>query len=650
MYFGYFEVVHSERALLLYLFLSTLFMEIILRWQSGLAFFGQGLFFMAMFGLAFILFSMTVFHGFPRRISRRLVRIWFVLVSIAFAAQFVYFSIFRTYLTFHSMINGFQAFSFYKIILIYMLRDPRWILLFLPLILFLFISRRLVWQPQGGFIDYGLLFILCVIIIITLLGMGGDSENSPRVLLASTTDPTLSVHQLGIIGNGFGELRRQILSDKEPYYPPEGTIIPRQGSNAIYDLGAFLERTEDPKLAEITSYLLSREPSDKNVFTGRLSGYNLIYIVAESFSDLAVDKDLTPTLYKLMEDSVDFENFYNPLWGVSTTDGEYAALTGLIPASGLWSMVESGDNHLPQTLANQFNELGYKSYAFHDHDYRYYSRHVTHPNLGYDFYALGQGLDLEKTWPESDLEMVEKSLDLYMNKEPFHCYYLTVSGHIPYDFINNDISKKHLDQVENLNLSKEAKAYLAAHIELDKAMELLVESLEDRGILDRTLIVLHGDHFPYGLKDSSIEELAGRKLEKFDEYKSRIIFYTPALEGIKVSKLTSSLDMLPTISNLYGLDFDSRLMMGRDVFSQADPLVEFVNRSFIAPGGYYDSIDNQTEGLEAEELEDLKLLVAKKFYYSRQILETDYYEKIKNYKTTYEELPMEEEEEEEGED
>lgn len=644
MYFGYFEVVHSERGLLLYLILSTFFMEIILRWQSGLAFFGQGLFFMAMFGLAFILFSMTIFHGFPRRISRRLVRVWFLIVTLAFAAQFVYFSIFRTYFTFYSMINSYQAFSFYKIVLIYMLRDPRWILLLLPFILFLFINRRLAWQPQGGLIDYGLLFILCIIIIITLLGMGGGSEDSPRDLLAYSAEPIIAVHQLGIIGNGYGELRRQVFSEKDPYYPPEGAIIPRQGSNVSYDLGAFLEETDDFKLAEITSYLLSRKPTDKNVFTGRLSGYNLIYIVAESFSDLAVDKNLTPTLYNLIEDSVDFENFYNPLWGVSTTDGEYAALTGLIPASGVWSMVESANNYLPQSLASQFNKLGYKSYAFHNHDYKYYSRNITHANLGYDFYALGNGLDLEKTWPESDLEMVEKTLDFYLDQEPFHTYYLTVSGHIPYDFINNEMSKKHVDQVEKLNLSKEAKAYLASHIELDKAMELLIENLKLRGILDRTLIVLHGDHFPYGLRDSALEELAGRELDKFEEYKSKIIFYTPTLEGVKVSKPTSSLDMLPTISNLFGLDFDSRLMMGRDVFSQSQPLVEFVSKSFITPEGYYDSINKQVEGLEAKELEDLKVLVAKKFYYSKQILETDYYDKIKNYKIIYEEPPVEEEE------
>lgn len=648
MYFGYFEVVRSERGLLLYLFLSTFLMEIILRWQSGQAFFASGLFFICLFVMAFIFLSMAIFHLVPRRLSRILIRIWFLLLTLGFVSQFVYFSIFRTYFTFYSMVKGVKAFSFYKIIIIYMLRDLRWLLLLLPYLVFLFIKRRLVWEPQGGFIDHGLVFVLIVLVIVTSLGMSDNADFSARSLIASSKEPVVGVNKLGVLGNAYGELRRQVLPQKNPYYPPGETILPRPGENVSYDLGAFLSEEEDPLLSEITSYLLSRKASDKNSLSGRLKGYNVIYVIAESFSDYAVDKELTPTLYKLLEGSVDFENFYNPLWGVSTTDGEYAALTGLLPVSGIWSMVESRDNYLPQTLANQLNREGYSSYAFHNHDYKYYYRNETHPNLGYDFYALGSGLDVERTWPESDLEMMEKSLPLYIDQEPFNAYYLTVSGHMPYDFVNNAMSKKHEDKVEKLNLSTEAKAYLAAHIELDEALAYLVSSLEERGLMERTLIVLHGDHYPYGLRDRAIEELRGEKLEEGEEYRSRIIFYNPSLQGLRVKRLATSLDLLPTISNLMGLDFDSRLLMGRDLFSYSQPLVEFVTRSFITERGSYDSIDGRSQGLEKEELEELRVLVDKKFYYSRLILESDYFRKLEAYRLGERELlPAEEEEAEE---
>lgn len=632
MYFGYFEVVRSERGLLLYLFLSTLFMEIILRWQSGQAFFGLGLFFMVWFVLALVFFSMAIFHLVPRPIGRILIRIWFVFITLVFVVQFVYFSIFKTYLTFYSMINGGQALSFYKIVIIYMLRDLRWLLLFLPLILFLFIGNQLIWVPRVGFVDYGLLFVLNVLVLATLLGMTDRVDISPINILASSNEPVMGVHNLGVIGNSYGAIRRQITTQKNPYYPPEESIVPRRGENVAYDLGGFLEREDDPVAAEITSYLLSRKPTSKNTFTGRLSGYNLIYIMAESFTDWAVDENLTPTLYRLMEGGVQFENFFNPIWDVSTTDGEYAALTGLLPVSGIWSMVESKDNALPQTLANQFNRLGYHSDAFHNHNHTYYKRNKTHSNLGYNFYALGAGLELERTWPESDKEMMEKSLPFYIDQESFHTYYLTVSAHMPYDFVNNAMSKKNQDKVEDLPLSEEAKAYVASNIELDQAMKILVQALEDRGLMEKTLIVLHGDHYPYGLKQSTIEELAGKELVDNELYLSKIIFYTPSLEGVRVRRLSTALDLLPTLSNLFGLEYDSRLMMGRDLFSYSFPMVEFVTGSFMTPDGYYDSMNDKSQGYTEEELKVLRTMVEKKHYYSRLILETDYYSKIEPYR------------------
>ncbi|NLY36201.1 MAG: sulfatase-like hydrolase/transferase [Tissierellia bacterium] len=632
MYFGYFEVVRSERGLLLYLFLSTIFMEIILRWQSGQAFFGLGLFFMVWFALAFVLVSMGILHLVPRPIGRILIRIWFVLITLLFVVQFVYFSIFKTYLTFYSMMNGTKAFSFYKIIIIYMLRDLRWLLLFLPLLLFLFIGSRLIWVPRGGAIDYGLLFVLNVLVLATLLGMTNRADLSPVNILASSNEPVVGVHNLGIIGNAYGEIKRQLMRQKNPYYPPEETIVPRSGENVAYDLGKFLEQESDPITAEITSYLLSRKPTAKNTFTGRLAGYNLIYVAAESFSHWAVDENLTPTLHRLMEGGVQFENFYNPIWGVSTTDAEYAALTGLLPVSGIWSMAESRDNLLPQAYGNQFNRLGYHSNAFHNHDHSYYKRDKTHGNLGYNFYGLGAGLELEKTWPESDQEMIEKSLPFYIDKEPFHTYYLTVSGHMPYDFVNNAMSKKHQDKVENLPLSEEAKAYIACNIELDQAMETLVQALEDKGLMDKTLIVLQGDHYPYGLKKSTMEELAGKELVDNEIYRSRIIFYTPSLEGVRVRRLSTALDLLPTLSNLFGLEYDSRLMMGRDLFSYSFPMVEFVTGSFMTPQGYYDNMRDKSEGYTQEELKELRIMVEKKYHYSRLILESDYYRKIEPYR------------------
>ena len=107
----------------------------------------------------------------------------------------------------------------------------------------------------------------------------------------------------------------------------------------------------------------------------------------------------------------------------------------------------------------------------------------SHPNLGYDYKGLGNGLEVKETWPESDLEMMQVTLPEYINHEPFHVYYMTVSGHLLYTFSGNYIANKNKELVEHLPYSDEAKAYLATQIELDRALAYLLEQLEEAGVL-----------------------------------------------------------------------------------------------------------------------------------------------------------------------
>lgn len=232
---------------------------------------------------------------------------------------------------------------------------------------------------------------------------------------------------------------------------------------------------------------------------------------------------------------------------------------------------------------------GYSCYAYHNHYYTYYDRHESHPNLGYDYKGLGSGVEVEEQWPESDLEMMEVTMEEYIDREPFHVYYLTVSGHSGYSFSGNAMASKNKDYVEELDLSEEAASFLAANMELEHALGYLLKKLEEKGIASRTLIVLNPDHIPYALSEGALEELAGKFHREIDRYKSHGIIYAPGMEGISIEKPVSSVDLLPTIYNLLGISYDSRLLTGRDVFSE-EGLVIFYNRSWISEKGYYDSL------------------------------------------------------------
>jgi phosphoglycerol transferase MdoB-like AlkP superfamily enzyme len=254
--------------------------------------------------------------------------------------------------------------------------------------------------------------------------------------------------------------------------------------------------------------------------------------------------------------------------------------------------------------------------------------------MGYDYKGIGNGLEVRRVWPASDLEMMEVTVDEYINNEPFHAYYMTVSGHLQYNFIGNNMAMKNRKLVEHLPLSTQAKAYLATQIELDRALEYLLERLEEAGIAERTLIVMSTDHYPYGLEHDTIDELSGFYVDRdFDIHKSPLVMYVKGMEPKRIDDPAWGIDIIPTISNLMGLEFDSRLLMGRDIFSDSEPLVFFRNMSFITDKGRYNARTRKfipNEGVEVDDdyVERISRIIQNKIYFSRLILENDYYSKV----------------------
>ena len=296
-------------------------------------------------------------------------------------------------------------------------------------------------------------------------------------------------------------------------------------------------------------------------------------------------------------------------------------------------MKESAHNYLPFTLGNQFSKIGYAAKAYHDHSVYYYDRDVSHPNLGYDFKGQGREYSFKKTWPESDLEMIDKTTSDFLTPDengeiqPFHVYYLTVSGHLNYNFYGNDIAKKNKKLVEDMDMSAPCKAYMAGEIELDRAMELLLSRLEEAGELDNTVIALAGDHYPYGLETSQISEFRGHKIdEEYEIYESAFLLWTPDMEPETVDKLCSNMDILPTLLNMFGFEYDSRLFMGKDIFSPSEGFVVFKDKDWISEKGKR----SQLLGEDDEYVRKMDRKVAQMFNFSALILDKDYYSYLKD--------------------
>lgn len=653
--------------LLLFLFGTILFMELILRVNTEEIFFNAGLLYSLLFsGTASILIYLIagLFKGSARTavISAAL-----ILLTLLFSSQLIYYKIFKTFYTVYSAGNGAQVLEFINDIFFAMGKNALWlVLLFLPLIVFAVLTKK---SDASNYVsswkERGMLALTLVIFFggaLAGIHLGDKEVNSAYDMYYRNNYPVASVNQLGLMTSMRIDLQRTVFGFEPELAPPPLAEVPEEPEEpeetpsetpgeeetpveetpVVYeenvmdiDYEAIIGETSNENLKNMHIYYSTRKPTMQNEYTGRFKDYNLILITAEGYSHYAVDEEVTPTLYKMQEEGFKFTNFYNPIWGVSTSDGEYVATTGLIPKSGVWSMYKSGAISMPFTMGNQLRNLGYKTMAYHNHTYDYYNRDISHPNLGYDYKGLGNGLDVRATWPESDLEMMELTTEEYMNDVPFHTYYMTVSGHMRYSFSGNFIASKNKDLVQDLPYTEAGKAYMATQIELDRAMEHLLEKLEEAGVADKTLIAISADHYPYGLEMNEISDLAGHEVESnFELYKSSFILYAKGMEPETIDRPVSSLDIIPTISNLMGLEYDSRLMMGIDMFSDSDPLVIFNNRSFITDKGRYNSVTKEftlNEGVTMtdEEKEEYRKSISseieRQFYYSAMILDTDYY-------------------------
>ncbi len=434
-------------------------------------------------------------------------------------------------------------------------------------------------------------------------------------------------------------------SEEEPKYQPHVMDV---------DLDT-LAQSGDNNVAWLAKYFRTVVPTMENEYTGMFKGYNVIFVTLEGFSGYAIHPELTPTLYRLTHEGFVFNNFYTALHYTSTSGGECQNLLGLYPKAGNpITMRETGvlGTDCYFSLAQQLGRLGYTNLGYHGNE-DMYGRYDSHTNLGYTWKQYLTGLPLEMTadgstyaWPQSDVYVARATMDEYMTGDtPFNVYYLTISGHMPYNF--NRVAVKYRDQVNELPYSDTTRAYLAVTMEVDRMFQALLDGLEAAGKLDNTLIVATSDHVPYFNVDT-LEELAGESFGSskdvealneaninFDLYRNSLILWSASMdEPVVVDKVGCQVDILPTVSNLLGLEYDSRMLAGRDLLSEDPGLVVFSSRCWLTDKGLYNRYDQSftpAQGVEmtgeeqAAYVERVKQTALNRLAITEPILNSNFY-------------------------
>ncbi len=597
------------------------------------------------------------------------------LFTVYYIAQFVYYKIFRTFLSLVSIGGAHDAMNFKSVMFAALRANWYVILLFiLPLICLVLLNRlkftfdRCRIGERNGVLK-GIIIQTAVsaamwTAAICLLAVHGTGAYTPYALFHGRYVIELSMNKLGVVmttGRDCTVMITKSNSDKT-FELAESALDIQNDSNNLASLSGNNESsnstpqyvpqidehidftklynsTDDDDLKSITAYFSEVQPTYTDEYTGMFKGYNVVFVTAESLSTYGISKEATPTLYKIYHEGFEFTNFYNPLWYHSTIDGEFANCLSQYPASSKWSFEESADTYQPYALGNILNSQGYKSYGYHDFDATYYDRTSTHPNMGYTtFKAIEAGLDIPDHVMYSDLECIEAVYSDFINDDHFNMYFMSFSGHLPYNYDNQYICLKNREEAEYLlsgkSYSDEAIAYVAAQMELDKALEYLMDKLEAAGKLDNTLFVVAPDHYPYGLSDGVYNELAGKDIEDddFELHRNQFGIWSSSMEKpVVVDKLCASVDILPTVLNLLGADFDSRLLAGRNILSDSDELVIFADQSFITDKIKYDAATGETTYLVPESqipdgyLDSMISDVENRLYISDEVIDTDYF-------------------------
>ncbi len=649
-----------------------------------------------LFSLAGGLFLSALALPWRRGVNSIAAKVLAVLVSVIFGAELVAKTILQSYygISALKMAAGNKLTDYSEVIISTVLHSiPILLVILLPAILLCLLGDQLLCFDRLDIRFAGLVLGGCVVFHIVGLGvlrLPWKGDLTPGRLYHKNSNGDDQVEQLGLATmlrldakhmifppannldadfSGLGALNggeassggtgdASSIGDASQAADPQ-PVVDTSPNVMDVDLAALAESTSNKDIKWLAEYFNSVTPTRKNEYTGMFEGYNVIQLVLEGFSGYAIDPELTPTLYKLTHEGFVFHNYYTALHFTSTSNGECQTLLGLYPRNGgTATMTRTGEKktNVYFSLAQQLLRQGYLVTGYHPNG-DMYGRLASHTNLGYDWHQFGagfEGLDVNDSgkllWPQKDTVMVEKSIDDYINSDkPFHVYYLTISGHMPYS--DNRAVAPYRETVRALTqYSETTQNYIATCMEVDRALKLLLDKLEAAGKLDQTLIVATGDHIPYFNVDT-LEELAGKKfgssddLERlregsidFDVYKNSLILWSASMEEpVEVDKVCCQVDILPTVSNLLGLEYDSRMLAGSDILSDSEGLVVFTSRCWKSDRGFYNRFTGEfspAEGvaMTAEEQDSyvsaMKKLVGYKLDSTYLIVENDFYDVV----------------------
>ncbi len=387
---------------------------------------------------------------------------------------------------------------------------------------------------------------------------------------------------------------------------------------------------------EIDQFFSEKPQHEDNGMTGLLQGKNLILVMMESLDDWLITPEDTPTIYSMMQNSINFTQFYTPEYASGYTfNTEFAANVGVYPFTNSNAAYGLGSHYFPNALGNLFTDAGYTANSFHRSSGTFYNRSVMHKAFGYEKYNGFYGYTDAIYSRENDMYLFEH-YDLFhdlISGDPFMSFVITYSPHLPYD-LSDETSVEALElhpEYVDVEGDPSPLSVLKAKVRLtDDMFAGLLSRLEEEGLLENTVIAAFTDHYVYGYPDQEYvqeeSEAAGSSILQ----RTPFFIYSREFEGngLEVDKVLQTTDILPTLANLFGLKVPENVM-GNDAFDENYPgYVIFPSLTWLTGQTYMKNGSVVwNNGMTEEEIEQMNEFVQRCYVVNDLILNTDYYRK-----------------------
>ncbi len=517
-------------------------------------------------------------------------------------------------------------------------------------------KKKSLFNGRINAVFFAAVFIFCYYYSLTADFMQNELQlKTTKELFINPDLPSIAIGQFGSSVFALVDIKSTIVPSKpteEPtvyddkYEKPDQVIndFTRYIDDTVWE--RVIEEEKNSNYKRLHNYYISQPITDKNDFTGIFKDKNLILIMMESTNTIVLNQDYYPNLYKLYSEGWAWENSYSPRNSCSTGNNEMSGMVSLYTINNSCTANNYKNNKYPQAVFNLFNNAGYTTSSYHNYTEQYYARKTIHPNMGSSEYYGAKELGIPyvnvyQEWP-SDVELVQKVLEKTENQEKFMAWVTTVSAHQPYTQ-SSVLADKHLDLFKDTNYNKSLKRYMSKLKEFDLAIGALIDGLEKQGKLDDTVIVLYADHYPYGLSNQTLNSYFDYDVTVQNNVdKTPFIIYNSEISHDVYEEYTSYMNIVPTVANLFALDYDPRLYAGQDLFSSTfENRVVFADGSWKDEKAYYNAVSgsvtyvDKNDAYTTEQIKQINKNIRNRISMSNLAIKTNYFNYLYEAKEKY---------------